>query len=167
MRQRLNEDITGKPSEWRFSKALLRYYRTDSSSNYSDERLLKLQGYYSEVAAAAGVINAKALVLYVPGAVEVQATRTLEYFPWTEDLTDRSRYDLDRPWRFLVQAMGASNLPAYSLKEALKASLALPYFDASWHWTEAGHRAAADAIVELLAKQDFVPSNYGRATGAN
>ncbi len=166
-RQRLNEVMTGKPSEWRFSKALLRYYRTDSNSTYRDERLLKLQEYYLAVAATAGAIHAKALVLYVPGAVEVQATQTLEYFPWTEDLTDRSRYDLDQPGHFLMEAVGASNLPAYSLKAALQASPDLPYFAASWHWTKAGHRVAADAVVELLAKQNLVPGNCSRAMGAN
>ncbi len=157
LRQSIYESLSEIPGEWRFGKALLGYYRTGPNSAYSDERAARLQGYYRAVDDIARAIGAKALTIYVPGAVEVQPARTLAYFPWTEELADASRYDLDRPGRFHAQAAAAAGVPAHSLKAALKASPDLPYFADSWHWTQAGHRAAAADLAELLARMQLVP----------
>ena len=156
LRESLAEVITHKPSTWRYDKALLQYYRTDSNRIYSEERFQKLNSYYRAVADIAMNIGAKAFVLNVPGAVEIQESQTLDYFPWTENLKDKSRYDLDRPWHFLARVAEASNIPVYSLKVALQSSTELPYYASSWHWTEAGHRATADAVVGILIKHKFI-----------
>jgi phospholipase/lecithinase/hemolysin len=97
------------------------------------------------------------MVLYVPAAVEVQSPATLDYYPWTETLDDAQRYDLDQGWRFLHQTTDAASVRAYSMKPSLRSSPELPYFSASWHWTEAGHRVAARTVVAYLAAEGVIP----------
>jgi hypothetical protein len=158
LRRSVVEAISVTPSEWRFGKALLPYYRVDDARIYTPETARRLARYYGELRSLAATTGAKALVLYVPGAVEVQPTDTLSYFPRSESLDDPDRYDLERPYRFLSDAAAPSQLPLYSLRPALKAAAAdRPYFSASWHWTDVGHRIAAAEVVDWLANSGAVP----------
>ena len=157
MREGVKERIVGRPGEWRVRKALLDYYRADINDAYRDDRRARLESYYRAVDQVARDFGANALSVYVPGAVEVQPSQTLEYFPWTEDLADESRYDLDRPGRFHARAAEAAGIPVHSLKAALKTSPELPYFPASWHWTESGHRAVAADLADLLVRKQLIP----------
>jgi peptidoglycan/LPS O-acetylase OafA/YrhL len=165
LRLRLNEVVTRRPSEWRFQKALLRYFKLPASDAYTNDRREALESYYRTLASVARSARARLMVLYVPAAVEVQAPSTLDYFPWTEIPNDASRYDLEQAWRFFSEAAGAAHVSAYSLKPALRAKATPAYFSASWHWTEAGHRAAAQALIDVLVEEDIVPRKCGAHEG--
>lgn len=148
---RLGEErLTGRPGGWRSAMALLPYHRTGESAYYAPERLQRLSRRLAEIQAAAAAVGARMEVLFVPGAISVVRPEDLDYFPRGEDLQDRGRYDLERPLRALRALAAPLHLPVHDLTPALRAADAPAYFRTSLHFTEAGHRAAARAIADIL-----------------
>jgi peptidoglycan/LPS O-acetylase OafA/YrhL len=144
------ERRTGRPGTWRSAMALLPYHRTGESVYYAPERLQRLSRRLAEIKAAAAAVGAQVEVLFVPAAISVMRPEDLDYFPRGEDLHDRGRYDLERPLRALRALAAPLDLKVHDLTPALRAAAAPAYFRTSLHFTEAGHRAAARAIADIL-----------------
>ncbi len=95
--------------------------------------------------------GAQLIIAFVPGAVAVSDPARLPHFPRGENLRDTTAYDLARPYRSLRRISDSLGIRTIDLTASLRANAAEPsYFPASWHWTPAGHRAAAGAIEHSL-----------------
>lgn len=152
----LTEWITGTPAEWRYAKALLEYYRAGENTLYSVETLKTLRSYLDAMVRVSRKDHSRLVIYFVPAAVAVSRPSDLEYFPWGEDLHDRTKYDLDRPFKSLQQLAQEIDVPAIDLTPYV-ASLPQPaYFRESWHWNENGHRVASRAMVDSLSRAGYV-----------
>lgn len=148
------ERLTGRPARWRYDKALLEYYRTGENDVYSPESLAALRSRMQDIQATADRTGARLVIYFVPAAVAVSDTRTLSYFPWDQDVSDRAAYDLGRPLEHLRQVAAPLGLPVVDLSPFLRSHPAQPvYFTDSWHWNREGHRAAAEAVARTLATE--------------
>lgn len=160
----LTEQITGTPAEWRYAQALLEYYRAGENRLYSEEALEKLRSYLDTMARVSRDGHSRLVIYFVPAAVAVSRPSDLEYFPWGEDLHDRTRYDLDRPFRNLQQLAQELDVPAIDLTPYVQSSLPQPvYFRESWHWNEDGHRVASHAIIDSLSRAGYVNRSCSQA----
>jgi lysophospholipase L1-like esterase len=95
--------------------------------------------------------GSKLVLCFVPGAVEVSRASEINYFPWDQDLSDKTHYDLGRPLTALKTIAQGLNIPVVDLTPSLKGAPDQPvYFPDSWHWNEKGHVVAAKAIETAL-----------------
>ena len=151
IQRRIQEPITGRPSDYRFGKSLLSFYETGDSRYYSPDKLDVLQDYLKRMKDVCTRNGAKMIVYFVPGAVAVSEPADIHYFPWDQDLSDASKYDLDRPLKNLQRLAGMVGLPVVDLTTVLKNHKIQPvYFPDSWHWNPEGHKVVADAIYDDL-----------------
>jgi peptidoglycan/LPS O-acetylase OafA/YrhL len=145
------ESLTGRPGSWRYDLAQLDYYRAGDNPLYDARTARLIAIALAGMRRAADSSGAQLIVAFVPGAVAVSDPAMLPHFPRGENLRDASAYDLGRPYRALKQIADSIGIRTIDLTLALRASSAQPaYFPASWHWTPAGHRAAAGAIERSL-----------------
>jgi hypothetical protein len=101
--------------------------------------------------------DATLVVYFVPGAVEVSVPADIAYFPWDQNLLDKSKFDLDRPYANLIEIADKLQIQTTSLKEHLKQNPNQPvYFPESWHWNQEGHRIVAEFIASDLEKHDLL-----------
>jgi len=145
------ESLTGRPGAWRYDLAQLDYYRAGDNPLYDVRTVRLIATALAGMKHAADSSGAQLIVAFVPGAVAVSDPAMLPHFPRGENLRDASTYDLDRPYRAMKQIADSLGIRTIDLSPALRASSAQPaYFPGSWHWTPAGHRAAAGAIERSL-----------------
>lgn len=153
MARAAKESLTGRPGAWRYDLAQLDYYRAGDNSLYDARTLRLVADALAGMKHAAESSGAQLIIAFVPGAVAVSDPATLPHFPRGENLRDASAYDMGRPYRTLEHIADSLDIKTIDLTAALRAgsSAAAPaYFPASWHWTAAGHRAAAGAIEHTL-----------------
>ena len=150
---RIAETITGTPSRWRYDKALLKYYRADGQDLYSERNMAAVCEYLREMRDTCRRQGAEMMVYFVPGAVAVMPPAALSYFPWTEDLSDSSRYDLNRPLVALQKIAAELGVSIVDMTPHLKAAPKAAYFSDSWHWTVEGHRVAARVMLDDLKER--------------
>ena len=153
----IQETITGLPSAYRFGKSLLSFYETGESRYYSTDNLDVLKDYLKRMKDVCTRNGAKMIVYFVPGAVAVSEPADIHYFPWDQDLSDTSKYDLDRPLKNLQRLAGKVGLPVVDLTTVLKNHKIQPvYFPDSWHWNLEGHKVVAAAIYNDLKMQGIL-----------
>ncbi|MEO8880728.1 MAG: acyltransferase [Gemmatimonadaceae bacterium] len=151
MARAAKESLTGHPGAWRYDLAQLDYYRAGDNPLYDARTLHLIANALAGMKHVADSSGAQLVVAFVPGAVAVSDPATLPHFPRGENLRDTSAYDMGRPYRALERITDSLEIKTIDLTPALRASAAAPaYFPASWHWTAAGHRAAAGAIEQTL-----------------
>ena len=150
---RMAERITGIPSSWRYDKALLKYYRTGEQDLYSDRNIAAVREHMQVMRDTCKRQGAQMIVYFVPAAVGVMPPAALSYFPWTENLSDSSRYDLNRPLAALQEIAADLGISVVDMTPPLKASPGAPYFSDSWHWTVEGHRVAAGVMMDDVKKR--------------
>lgn len=168
LRAVLMEQITNVPAEWRYAKALLEYYRAGENALYSEETIKKLGSYLGAMAKVAQDGHSRLVIFFVPAAVAVSRPSDLDYFPWGEDLHDRTKYDLDRPFRHLQQLAKELDVPVIDLSPYVGSSRHRPtYFRESWHWNEDGHRVASRAMVDSLSRAGYVSRSCLQARTEN
>jgi hypothetical protein len=150
--------VTGRPGAWRYNKSLLAFYRAGPNPLYALESVDRVRDLVAEMARVVRSIGARMLIAFVPGAVAVSDPGQISYFPWDQDLSDGSRYDLGRPWRELHRIATGLGVPALDLTSALRNATPQPvYFPESWHWNDRGHSVAADAIADGLERLGLLP----------
>lgn len=141
--------LTGAPAPWRFSKSLVRFYRTDEAGSVDDEGRQLVAARLRQMRDVADTCGAKFLVAYVPAAVQVEPADRIAYYPWTEDLA-QAPYDRELPWRALSQLTSGLGITAIDLAPALTKRAEPVYFADAWHWNAAGHQIAAERLSEAL-----------------
>jgi lysophospholipase L1-like esterase len=155
----VKEKITRKPAGWRYWKSLLNFYRVGENGFYGESDLLKVRSYLNEMNQLCKQIGAEFVIYYVPGAIAVSKISDISYFPWDQDVFDRLKYDLERPWRHLVEMSLKLSIPVVDLTPNLKSHPVQPvYFPESWHWNKEGHQVVARTISESLFKLGYLPS---------
>jgi len=153
----ISEHLTGKPAPWRYSKALLEYYRAGDNSLYYDESIAKVRSYLIEMNAVAKTTGSRMVLCFVPGAVQVSKPSDINYFPWDQDLSDKALYDLERPLSSLKVLAQSIGIPLVDLTPYLKEAPDQPvYFPDSWHWNEKGHAVVARTLETALDSLGFL-----------
>lgn len=104
---------------------------------------------------AAGQTEGRLVLAVIPAPVQVCGPRELAYWPRFVDLSDTTRFDLDRPQRLARGLAAELGLVAYDLRPPLLAALAAdpqrsPYQRRNLHWTAAGHEAVARWLAARL-----------------
>jgi hypothetical protein len=105
--------------------------------------------------------GARLLVASVPAAAQVCEPTQLPYFPAGVDLSDVSKYDVERPQRILKRIADALKADFVDLRGPLRKSPELPYQPANLHWTRAGHRVVAEHLALLLAEDEELMKRAG------
>ena len=147
----LKERRSGIPASWRYFKSLLFLYQTGNNRYYSVQTKIELAQHLNAMHVTCEENGAKFIIYFVPGAVAVSKTSDITYFPWTEDLSDIEKYDLDRPWHALLSLTADRDVPVFDLTTFLRNSNIQPvYFPESWHWNRDGHKLVAGVIAEDL-----------------
>lgn len=156
----IRETLTGTPSDWRYEKSLLRFYETGASrAYYSRENLALIQSHLAAMNEVCQDFDATLVIYFVPAAVEVSEPSDIAYFPSDQDLLDKSRFDLDRPYANLVKIADELKIQTVNLKEPLKQNPNQPvYFPDSWHWNQEGHRTVAKFIALDIERRGLLTS---------
>lgn len=145
------ENLTGHPAPWRYQLAQLDYYRTGDNPIYTAHTMRVMTEALAGMKQVADTSGARLLIAFVPGAVAVTDPARLTHLPRGENPRDPRAYDLARPYRALRQITDSLGVATVDLTGALRSSAQQPtYFATAWHWTPAGHRAAAGAIAHAL-----------------
>ena len=151
MARAAKESLTGQPASWRYDLAQLDYYRAGDNPLYDARTRQRVADALSGMKHVADSSGAHLVIAFVPGAAAVVGPARLPHLPRGVKLYDTAAYDLGRPYRALRQITDSLEIKTIDLTPSLRASTAQPtYFPASWHWTTAGHRAAAGAIERTL-----------------
>jgi peptidoglycan/LPS O-acetylase OafA/YrhL/lysophospholipase L1-like esterase len=104
---------------------------------------------WREIAAVAGDLGARLVVLAVPAPGEVCTPADLAYWPHGVDLGDAARFDPTRPQRWSAEIAAAAGAEFHDLHGVLRAA-PCPYQPHNMHWTADGHRRVADAVAGWL-----------------
>jgi hypothetical protein len=154
LQRRLLEIITGEPSHYRYWKSLLRFYETGENDLYEGAKLEVVQDYLRRMEATCKRYGAEMIIYYVPGAVEVSKPEQIAYYPWNQDIFEKSEFDPERPLMNLRKLASKVSVPVVDLTKALKSYPDQPvYFPKSWHWNAKGHEVAAAAIANDLLQR--------------
>jgi peptidoglycan/LPS O-acetylase OafA/YrhL len=151
MERSARESLNGRAAAWRYLLEQLDYYRAGENGLYDTVTTRLMVNALSGMKRTADSSGAQLLIAFVPGAVAVSDFSQMPHFPRGEDLHDARAYDLGRPYGALRRITDSLGIHVLDLTTDLKASAAQPtYFPSSWHWTPAGHRAAASSIERTL-----------------
>jgi peptidoglycan/LPS O-acetylase OafA/YrhL len=156
--ERIVSALTGRISSTQRYKLLLDYYRTGPNPLYDTlnvDRMMRFIAHFRDAARADG---GTLVVFFTPGGVTVLPRDQIAYLPPSGiPLTDSVHYDLRRPFTTLERITDSLGVPLVDLTGPLRAYRPQPvYFPNQWHWTAAGHRAAAQAIMGALARQGLI-----------
>ena len=163
IRSRIKELIRHEPADWRYNKSLLSFYKTGENSLYSNNSLTKVKYYIEEMYWICRELDATFVIYFVPGAVAVSNTADIDYFPWNQDITDKSLYDLNRPLKNLLKITDSLGISVVDLTPHLKSHFRQPvYFPESWHWNKEGHKVVANVIAKDLADRGLLGSRLVR-----
>jgi peptidoglycan/LPS O-acetylase OafA/YrhL len=147
------ESLTGHPATWRYQLSMLDYYRTGDNAIYDAHTMRVMAEALAGMKQVADTSGSRLLIAFVPGAVAVTDPARLTHLPRGENPRDANAYDLSRPYRALRQIADSLGIATVDLTSALRSSADQPtYYPAAWHWTAAGHRAAAGAIAGTLGR---------------
>jgi len=114
-------------------------------------------GRLEDIRNIAGRVGARVAVIMVPAPVQVCGRGELAYFPRHINLGDAARFDLDLPQRMTGQICKELGLPWYDLRAAFKAAgAACPYQQHNMHWTEDGHRLAAEFLADAFIREHLL-----------
>jgi len=154
------ESLTGHPAPWRYQLSMLDYYRTGDNAMYDAHTMRVMADALAGMKQVADTSGARLLIAFVPGAVAVTDPARLTHLPRGENPRDPAAYDLSRPYRALRQIADSLGIATIDLSAALRSSADEPtYYPAAWHWTAAGHRAAAGAIANSIGQLDSLGAN--------
>ena len=149
------EKSTGKPSAYRASKSLLKYYKAGENNIYSPERLAQVQYYLEGMKQKSQDIGAEFICLFVPGAIAVSQPEHIAYFPWGQDIADPDKFDMARPLRQLKEITDPLEIKVVDLTPLLKNHKEQPvYYPRSWHWNREGHKIVANKLLEVVVNMD-------------
>jgi lysophospholipase L1-like esterase len=108
----------------------------------------------AEIAETARDIEAGVWIIGIPSPVQTCGPSDLHYYPHHVDLDDAERFDLDQPQRITREIAAELGLSYLDLRSSLiDAPSGCPYQPRNLHWTDDGHRLAADRLAgEILSR---------------
>ena len=141
-------------------KLLLDYYQRGPNPLYTPANITRMTAFLTSIRDAAHSVGADLIIAFVPGAVQVSRRSDLAYIPRSGvPYSDPGTYDLNRPLAELQPLAAAVGLPIIDLSDSLRRHEPQPvYFRDAWHWNAQGHRAAAGALMALLAERHDLPA---------
>lgn len=156
--ERIVSALTGRISSTQRYKLLLDYYRTGPNPLYDTLNVGRMTRFVAHFRDAARADGGTLVIFFTPGGVTVLPRDQIAYLPRSGiPLTDSVHYDLRRPFTTLERITDSLGVPLVDLTAPLRAYRPQPvYFPNQWHWTAAGHRAAAQAIMGALARQGLI-----------
>ena len=149
------EKMTGYSHSWRYDKSLLAFYETGENGLYSNENLSLLESYTSAMAGLCRDNGADFVIYFVPGAVAVMNPHDLSYYPGHLDIHDKTRFDLERPFKALERVAVPHGIRVIDLTPVLKRHGNPVYFRDSWHWNPEGHDLVAKEMAEDLVANEL------------
>jgi peptidoglycan/LPS O-acetylase OafA/YrhL len=153
----LLQEKTGRVSNtFKYNKSLLFYYKKDAVY-YTDSVISLVSTYFDAMKNLCNANNARYMVMYVPGQIEVAKPKDMVYYPSAENLGDTSEFDFNRPQRIAKDLCVAKGIDFLNTTAFLKSYPAQPvYFPESWHWNNEGHKAAAEYLTGYFAKDSVI-----------
>jgi len=150
--------LTGDVSNTQRYKLLLDYYRTGPNPLYDAANVDRMTRFIAHFRDAVRADGGTLVIFFTPGGVTVLPRDQIAYLPRSGiPLTDPVHYDLGRPYTTLEPITASLGVPLVDLTAPLRAYRPQPvYFPNQWHWTAAGHRAAAQAIIAALSQQGLI-----------
>jgi peptidoglycan/LPS O-acetylase OafA/YrhL len=156
--ERVVSAVSGRISDTQRYKLLLDYYRTGPNPLYDTLNVDRMTRFIAHFRDAARADGGTLVIFFTPGGVTVLPHDQIAYLPRSGiPLTDSVHYDLRRPFSTLERITDSLGVPLVDLTGPLRAYRPQPvYFPNQWHWTAAGHRAAAQAIMGTLSHQGLI-----------
>ena len=106
-----------------------------------------------QIKAVADQANVPVMIVMVPAGPQICAPHDLAYYPHYVDLSDTSRFDLDKPQRLTQSLADHMQFTYVDLRPALsQVPEGCPYQPSNMHWTTTGHRAVADSLAARLMR---------------
>ncbi|MCW5880422.1 MAG: hypothetical protein KIS91_05745, partial [Anaerolineae bacterium] len=106
-----------------------------------------------QIEGVANQTHTPVMIVMAPAAPQVCAPRDLAYYPRNVDLSDTSRFDLDKPQRLTQSLADQMQFTYVDLRPVLRQLPdGCPYQPSNMHWTVSGHRAVADFLAARLAQ---------------
>jgi len=142
--------------KYNYYKSLMYLYEKESQL-YSDSVIIKMNDYIVNMEKLCAENKSDYYVLTVPGQIEVSAPKHIAYFPYSIDISDTSKYDLNLPIRNFNILCMKNGINIIETKSFLKNYPIQPlYYKESWHWNRNGHEAIANYIASYLIKSDIL-----------
>jgi len=141
-------------NSYNYNRCLLFFYEKDAHY-YDDTVINKISNYFDNATKLCSENNARFIVMYVPGQIEVSKPKDIAHYPYSENLKDTTEYDFKRPQEIInnlctIKRIGYINTTPY-LRDYSDQPV---YFPESWHWNITGHKA----ITEYLSNY-FITNN--------
>lgn len=129
----------------------LTYFYEKGSNLYSDTVIAKMDTFLVDMKRMCKQEKTDYIVLGVPGQVEVEKPNNIAYFPYSVNLTDSSKFDLDLPLHTFQKLCSKNNIDYINSKKFLKNEINQPvYFPESWHWNRNGHLVISELLYDYL-----------------
>ncbi|HEY5408275.1 MAG TPA: acyltransferase family protein [Ginsengibacter sp.] len=139
-----------------YFKTLLDFYKKNASF-YDDTVVTKVSKYFDKMKNLCSGYNAKYIVMYVPGQIEVSKPKDIYYYPYFEDLKDTSVFNFSRPQTITENLCLEKNINYLNTTLYLKDYPIQPvYFKESWHWNNVGHKSIADYLSNYIITNNLL-----------
>ena len=146
------ERVLGRPDPAHANFAQLNAFRAGSGPDVAENRAM-LRQRLEEMGRITDANAVRLLLLLVPANVQVCGPADLEVYPRNVDLTDKSRYDLERPQRVLSEIASALDIEAVDLRPVLAEAGRCLYQRRNMHWLPEAHQRVATFVADLLASE--------------
>lgn len=138
------------------NKSLLYFYEKNSPF-LSDTVINKVSNYFDAMKNLCSTNNAKYIVMYVPGQIEVSMPKFIAYYPYFENLKDTNVFNFPRPQMTTKGLCDEKGISYINTTEFLKNYPVQPvYFTESWHWNKAGHLAISKYLEEYINNNNLI-----------
>ena len=145
----LLESFFGIPSRSGYWLAGISYLERDRLQPGS-RGLEETEHWLASIRSSAGGVGAEVVMVLVPAPAQVCSRQDLSYFPSTVDLSDSTKFDLDRPQRVGADLARKYGFRFVDLIETLSREPDCPYHRQNLHWTREGHLAVARRLAAEL-----------------
>ena len=136
------ERVLGRPDPADANFAQLNAFRAGSGPDVAENRAM-LRQRLEEMQRITDANGVRLLLLLVPANVQMCGPADLEVYPRNVDLTDKSRYDLERPQRVLSEIASALGIEAVDLRPVLVEAGRCLYQPRNMHWLPEAHQRVA------------------------
>jgi lysophospholipase L1-like esterase len=117
----------------------------------------KVAERFKEIENIAKINGTKVVIMSIPASVQVCERKDLSYYPKNVNINDSNIFDLDLPQRLEKEIASKHHFSFYDLRPILKSQAKeCVYQPRNMHWTEEGHKIAAQYLAEILSKDDLL-----------